>query len=131
MDRYPYLDPLVVERVDQHDKERYTRLAQEGMPPSGSFCLPGVNPQTDNVPTTSCSSHAALNPPSIYATPVSAPLQQAHGHHPQISSLLTKTPWTGFTKPDRTTQAQRTVTGPSNQIPIHQPSALQFNPNTP
>ena len=44
MDRYPYLNPSVAERVDQYDDECYTRLAQEGMPPSGSFHLPGVNP---------------------------------------------------------------------------------------
>jgi hypothetical protein len=44
MDRYPYLDPSVTERVDQHNKECYTELAQEGMPPSGTFCLPGVSP---------------------------------------------------------------------------------------
>jgi hypothetical protein len=44
MDQYPYLDPLVTERVDQHDEECYAELAQEGMPPSGSFGLPGVSP---------------------------------------------------------------------------------------
>jgi hypothetical protein len=74
MDHYPYLDPSVTERVNQHDKEHHAELAQEGMPPSGSFCLPGISPWTISIPTASHLSHPAPNPPPGYSTPVNVPL---------------------------------------------------------
>jgi hypothetical protein len=130
MDRYPYLDPSVVKRVDQHDEECYTKLAQEGMPPSGSFRLPGVSPRAISVPTMSCSSHPTANPASSYTTPTNAPLWQVFSHHPQISSSLAETPWMGFNEPDRTVRTRIMEARRSPQVPVHQTSALQFDPNT-
>jgi hypothetical protein len=102
MDQYPYLNPLVAERVTQYNEERYTELAQEGMPPSGSFRLPRINPRAISVPVASHSSRPTPNSLPSYTTPTNAPLQQAYSHCPQISLSLAKTPWTDFNEPDRT-----------------------------